>query len=147
SAVLTLSHSIVADNLALGSVGSAGHVGGRGWGGGIFNGSSTSVLNVAYATVTGNEARAGDGGGGGNGNTGRGGGIGVGGGTVSLEFVRITDNRGAGGAAGEGGKAGEGMGGGIYVAESAYVCARYTEVVGNLASTDYDDVFGEIDWC
>jgi hypothetical protein len=47
-------------------------------------------------------------------------------------------------AAGAGGSDGEGLGGGLYVASGATVTLKKTHVVGNMASTSGNDIYGSV---
>ena len=60
----------------------------------------------------------------------------------------ILFNRADAGAAGDGGSAGLGQGGGLYLTPGGVACADLlTVILANDASTNEDDVFGELGDC
>jgi hypothetical protein len=79
---------------------------------------------------------------GGNGGNGDGGGIYLARGVASIDRCLIVGNLAAGGFAGAGGHDGQGVGGGLWVAPSATAGGSHTGIIGNLATTSNDDVFG-----
>jgi hypothetical protein len=147
TSALTLSNSQITGNLALGGAGGTGAAGGNGIGGGIqagfLDGISPTSLSVTDTTISGNQAVGGVGGSGANGGNGLGGGVYVAGGVGELDRTLIVGNLAAGGPAGAGGATGQGVGGGLYIAPNATVGgAAHTRVIGNVATTSNNDVFG-----
>jgi hypothetical protein len=137
-------------NQAAGATGSSGGNGADGLGGAIANLLGAS-LAVSSCTLSGNSASGGAGGSGANGGNGFGGGL-YNDGTSRMTATgsTITDNQATGGAAGSGGSAGEGIGGGVYFATDGNVClddATLLALVGDLASTSNDDLFGVYTIC
>jgi hypothetical protein len=61
---------------------------------------------------------------------------------AAIDPASMTGNQALGGAAGNHGSAGQGIGGGLYVAAFATAGGMDTDITGNFASTDNDDVFG-----
>jgi hypothetical protein len=152
TSTLTLSGSTLTDNLAEGGTGAAspagapGGNGGSGLGGGLFIGllgaRSASSMTVSQTLFAGNQAVGGPGGLGTNGGDGDGGGIYAASGTTCLDHVTIGDNVAVGGSSG-GGTAGHGVGGGMYIDALATAGGgKHCHILGNLASTSDDDVFG-----
>ncbi len=62
---------------------------------------------------------------------------------MSVENTQFTGNQALGGDGGDGGSDGQGVGGGIYSAAGT-VSAKKTDIWGNHASTNHDDLFGEL---
>jgi hypothetical protein len=156
----TVTGSTFIGNQAIGGAGATGQNGANGLGGGVAN-YLGSTLTFSGCTLSSNQAIGGAGGVGGNGGNGFGGGIYNDGlsiwptnsgtpATLTVTGTRITDNSATGGAAGSGGSAGEGIGGGAYFASGGSVClddATVLALVGNLASTSNDDLFGAYTIC
>jgi hypothetical protein len=154
---LTADRLTVDDNRTIGGAGGnrgvgglRGGNGGAGMAGGIGNGFG-GTGTISYATFIRNQATGGAGGLGGNGGVGQGGGIGVGPPnpvtsaptTLTLLHSTIVNNRADGGAAGVGGIAGSGQGGGITNLSGGILYVdQFTNITGNHASTNDDDVFG-----
>src|SRR5260370_1036064 len=64
---------------------------------------------------------------------------------TTIQGSLIVDNQATGGSAGPGGNDDEGLGGGVYNAPFGTVSAdAYTVIAGNSASTDGDDVYGDL---
>jgi len=151
TATATVSHCMLSGNQAIGGDGSA--TGGTGQGGGIAN-EGGAILTVTHSALIGNLAIGGAGGLGGNGGNGLGGGVFNGGpnptGTPSLTLLHsiVVLNQADGGAAGDGGSAGLGQGGGLYLTPGGVACADLaTAIFANHASTNDDDVFGDLGVC
>jgi hypothetical protein len=152
---------LILNNTATGGAGALGANGGDALGGGVFNGrpsgvgedpAQAAVLSIIDSILSGNVAVGGAGGVGANGGSGFGGGIFNGNpvpvaGTPTLVLLntQVTANRAVGGAASLGGTAGVGQGGGLYnqVGAVSNVDA-FTDIIDNLASTSFDDIFGVI---
>jgi hypothetical protein len=129
---MSVTNSTITGNEALGGPG------GNGSGGGLIIGLDASVT-IDGCTISGNVAQ------GGAGADGLGGGLWIGGATVCINNSSITDNQAVGGAPGTNGGAGQGEGGGIYVHGPSTVGGVNTDITGNWASTNHDDVFGNFD--
>jgi hypothetical protein len=158
-ATATVSYSTFTDNQALGGQGSTGDIGSEGLGGGFAN-TLGATLTVSNCSLAGNQAIGGAGGSGANGGNGFGGGLYNDGHSAAPQNAgapaalmvtdsTITDNSATGGAAGSG-SAGMGVGGGVYLATGGNVClddATLLTLVGNLASTRNNEVFGVFTIC
>ena len=141
---VTVKHSTIDNNQALGGQGgNGGGNGGNGEGGGILNDFGGTVT-VEHSTIDNNQALGGQGGnGGGNGGDGLGGGLYNGGdSTLSLKASTVTGNYANGGEAGGGGSDGHGVGGGVYnlgtFLPDGFTLAHTKK---NHASTSNDDIF------
>jgi hypothetical protein len=147
---LTLVGSTMSGNSATGGAGGAGGNGGNGLGGSIANLQGAS-LTVTGCTLTGNSATGGAGGSGASGGNGFGGGLyNDGTSTFTVTVSTITANQAIGGAADSGDTAGQGVGGGAYFAGGGVACLdddTLFALVGNLASTSNNDVFGVFTIC
>jgi hypothetical protein len=137
-------------NHAIGGAGAGGRNGADGLGGGIAKVLGFSVT-VSGCTLSGNQAIGGAGGSGANGGTGFGGGI-YNDGQPPLTIVTstITGNQATGGAAGSGGSAGPGLGGGACFAAGGVACldaATLADILGNIASTSSNNIFGASTIC
>jgi hypothetical protein len=140
---VTLNNSTVILNTAAGGLGGAGAKGGDGLGAGIstrdrdflFGIPDAGSLTMTNSTVGANVAHGATGG------YGLGGGIFVGGGSAMLQNSHVFFN------AALGGVGGQGVGGGVYVFADASACQRNTLINVNFASTDDNDVFGNLVPC
>jgi hypothetical protein len=121
------------------------------WLGGALANILDSTLTVGACTLTGYLATGGAGAADGNGGNGFGGGIyNDGQSNLTVTGTSITGNEATGGAASTGGSAGQGIGGGVYLASGGVGCLdAYTlaNVLGNMASTGNNDVFGAFTIC
>jgi hypothetical protein len=129
---LTITNSRFLANEATGGDGSDGATGGDGWGGAIQS-EDGSTLNLSSSLLAGNLARGGSGGG-----NGLGGGVYNASGGATITGTLITLNFAIGG------DGGQGIGGGLYIdpTSGTVTLAGTTKVVGNLASTSHDNIFG-----
>jgi len=138
NATMTVSHSALVGNKAIGGAGAAGADGGDGVGGGIFDDGTLILTDSALAY---NLALGGKGGEGGDGGDGLGGGLAVQpGAQATASGSTITHNRADGGARGHGGSDGQGLGGGVYDL-GAFVRDALTAIEKNKASTSGDDFY------
>ncbi len=126
----TLTGVSVSLNSAIGGQGNSRIPGGDGQGGGLFADDYTT-LNVTGGLIMGNSAVGGSFGG-----NGQGGGVYTAG-TANFSDVLIALNFALGGSGG-----GQGVGGGLYIAAGTVTLASKTKVVGNLASTSNDNIYG-----
>ena len=129
---LALTNCTLVANQAQGGAGTEGATGGNGDGGAIEN---EGTLTVTSSAIVGNAAIGGAGGGDGDG-----GGICAGifvGATTTLTDTLVTLNQADGGSGG-----GQGIGGGLYLASGTTTLTGKTKVIGNLATTSNNDIFG-----
>jgi hypothetical protein len=130
---VTITGTVISGNSASGGAGGSGSTngtGGNGLGGGIeCDGSST--LDMSGGAILANVAQGGAGGG-----NGFGGGVYTLG-TTTFSDTLILSNLAAGGSDG-----GQGIGGGIYIAGGTTTLTNHTKVLGNLATTSNNNIYG-----
>jgi hypothetical protein len=143
---LTVEHSSILFNTAIGGVGGTGGTGGVGGnggnslGGGLFS-VFGGTISVTSSLVSGNRAIGGDGAAGASGGHGHGGGLWNGAdATLSIARSLVFLNRAEGGAGGEGGSDAPGVGGGIYNLGTIDVDA-HSHIFANIADM-FEDCFG-----
>jgi hypothetical protein len=135
--------------------GGTGVTGGAAQGGAIYNSGffpafGNPTVTLDQCTVSSNAVTGGAGGAGGSGGNAQGGGIFNGGltasealDTVTMTHTNVTGNQADGGAAGVGGSDGTGLGGGVYNSPfGTFIVDAFSPILGNKASTGFDDVFG-----
>src|SRR5262249_6379559 len=137
---LTVIHSVLADNRAIGGTGGSGFQTGFGLGGGIAD-LAGGTVTVRESTLTRHEARGAARSAVANGGDGLGGGVYLdSSSTVAVASSAITDNEAEGGGKGKGGSQGRGIGGGVYSLGTFTFDSR-TVIADNEASTSNDDIF------
>jgi hypothetical protein len=103
-------------------------------------------LTVADSRLIANQALGASGAAGGNGGNGLGGGLyNEANAQTTLMGSQIVNNQALGGTADPGGTDGQGLGGGVYIASDGVASADAdTLITGNSASTDGNDVYGDL---
>jgi hypothetical protein len=130
--LLNVSDSTLIGNSAVGGAGIAGATGGDGQGGAIAE--NYGPLQVNQSSILDNSAIGGSGGG-----DGEGGGVFISGTSAHAAFTSalISLNQASGGSGG-----GKGYGGGLYIGTGAITVLTNTKVLGNVASTAGDNIYG-----